>query len=195
MSETENLESRLATLESRLNRLELISSINVIYSKIERDLRDLYIAVGVANFSNLGEDGYVPERQVDHGWRNVMPGYKVKWYVPSKSAQQERVSALQELASISQHLEEARVSFMDRQVSMSYDRINEIGYYVNQFQGDVRHRLFEIDNCRIRFWTWSLNELSFCIRCIFIASCETVDYIDNKYRISTWEFEPVPKIK
>lgn len=195
MSEPESSEIRLTALESRLDRLQLNNSINEVFLKIGRDLLDLYSAVATAEFRGVDREGYVPERQVDHGWRNVMPGYEIRWYVPGKSAQQERLNAFENLASISQHLEEARATLVDREVTMDTERSNKIAYYINGFQHDLRHRLFEIDNCRIRFWKWSLNELAFCIRGIFISSCETFDYIDDKYRISTWEFESVSKAK
>ena len=195
MSEPESLESRLTMLETRLNQLTLKNSIDGIFWKIERDLRDLYSAATIAEFRDMDEDGYIPERKVDHGWRNVIPAYEVRWYVPSKSAQKERLNALQDLATISQHVEEARSTLMDRDASMDYERINEIGLYISRFQHDLRHRLFEIDGYRIRFWGLSLNELAFCIRGVFISSCETIDYIENRYRISMGKFQPVPRDK
>lgn len=195
MSEPESFEIRLTVLESRLERLQLNNSINEVFLKIGRDLLDLYSAVAAAEFYGVDSEGYIPERQVDHGCRNVMPYYEIRWYVPGKSAQQERLNAFQDLSSISQHLEEARATLMDREVTTDTERSNKIAYYICGFQRDLRHRLFETDNCRIRFWKWSLNELAFCIRGIFISSCETFDYIDDKYRISTWEFESVSKAK
>jgi hypothetical protein len=188
----QNLDSRMAAIEARLARTEGVSAVISLLAQIERDLRDLSAATCIARFSCQGEVGYIPKQQVAQGDRFVMPGYQERWYFPRDDGHKERMESLQNLANISEHLEHAHCLVLETAYEMASDNIFEITHYLRRFQRDVRNRLTNADRYRGIIWQWSLNELSFCIRSIYVASCETVDYIEDKYLLSGTDYIPVP---
>ncbi len=86
----------MAKFELLTVRLEGVRRIQ----QIHQDLRALHSAVLIGHFATEGEVGYVPQKEVDHGMREVMPYYETRWYFPFKEKLRERQSAIENLSHI-----------------------------------------------------------------------------------------------